>query len=287
MIAVTGATGNLGHLVVTNLLDRGTTPSEIVAAVRSPEKASDLANRGVEVREADYTKPETLESAFEGIDQLLLVSSSAVGERVEQHQNVVDAAVSNDVGFIVYTSMLRADASPMQLATEHEATEEYIQASGLPFTFLRNGWYIENYTEQLDQAFDRGAFIGCASDGRISGATRADYAAAAAEVLTGEGHEGKIYELGGDEAFTLEELAAEVTRQSGTEVVYRDLPTNEYERALVEAGVPEGYASVLADSDRGIAEGHLYTESDDLHRLIGRPPTPLEEAVADALEARS
>lgn len=286
MIAVTGATGNLGRLVVNDLLDRGIAPSEIVAAVRSPQKAADLAERGVDVREADYTKPETLTSAFTGVDRLLLISSSAVGQRVEQHRNVVDAAEANDVGLFAYTSMLRADTSPMQLATEHVATEEYLQASDLSFTLLRNGWYIENYTEQLDQVFDRGAFLGCASEGRISGAPRTDYAAAAAEVLTGEGHEGEIYELGGDEAFTMEELAAEVSHQSGTEVVYRDLPSNEYERALVEAGVPEAYAAVLVDSDRGIAEGHLYTESDDLHRLIGRPTTPLEEAVADALEAR-
>lgn len=286
MIAVTGATGNLGRLVVNDLLDREVSPSEIVAAVRSPEKASDLAERGVEVREADYTKPETLDAAFKDIDRLLLISSNAVGEREEQHKNVVDAAEANGVEFFAYTSMLRADTSPMQLASEHEATEEYIQASDLSFTFLRNGWYIENYTEQLDQALERGAFLGSASNGRISGATRADYAAAAATVLTGTGHEEEIYELGGDEAFTMNDLAEEVTKQSGTEVVYRDLSPAEYERALVEAGVPEAQAAVFADSDRGIAEGHLYTESDDLHQLIGRPSTPLEDAVADALEAR-
>lgn len=287
MIAVTGATGNLGRLVVNDLLDRGVPPSEIVAAVRSPDKAANLADRGVDVREADYDQPDTLDTAFEGVDRLLLISSSEVGQRVEQHQNVVDAAEAHDVDLFVYTSMLRADASPMELATEHVATEEYLQASDLSVTLLRNGWYIENYTEQLDQALDQGAFIGSAGDGRISGATRADYAAAAATVLTEDGHADERYELGGDEAFTMDELADVVTDLSGTEVVYRDLPVEDYQQALVDAGLPEPQADVFADADQGIAEGHLYTESDDLRRLIGRPTTPLEEAVADALEARA
>ncbi len=286
MIAVTGATGNLGRLVIEHLLDRGVSPSDVVAAVRSPEKASDLADRGVEVRKADYDEPETLSSAFEGIDRLLLISSSEVGQRVTQHQNVVDAAVENDVEFLGYTSILRADSSPLQMAAEHKATEEAIRDSGIPFTLLRNGWYIENYTEQIDQALDQGAFVGSADGGRISGATRSDYAEAAAVVLTEDGHEGDVYELGGDEAFTMEELAEEVSRQSGTEVVYQDLPEDEYKQVLVDVGLPEGYAEVLADSDSGIADGHLYTESDDLHQLIGHRTTPLSEAVADALADR-
>ena len=287
MIAVTGATGHLGRLVVKDLLDRGVAPSELVAAVRSPEKASALADHGVAIRRADYTEPASLKSAFEGIDRLLLISSSEVGERVSHHRNVVDAAEETGVGFLAYTSMLRAATSPMQLAAEHRATEELIRESGIPFTFLRNGWYIENYTEQLDQALAQGVLIGSAGEGRISGATRADYAAAAAAVLTGEGHEGEVYELGGDEAFTMDEVAEEITAQSGTEVVYRDLPVEEYRQALVDAGLPEPYAAALADSDRGIAEGHLYVESGDLRRLIGRPTTPLADAVAAALDARA
>ena len=287
MIAVTGATGHLGRLVIDTLLDRGIVPSNLVAAVRSPEKAADLADRGVVVREADYTKPDTLESAFTGVERLLLISSSAVGQRVEQHGNVIDAARETGVDFLAYTSMLRADSSPMQLAAEHKATEAFIRESGIPFTLLRNGWYIENYTEQLDRVLERGALIGSADGGRISGATRADYAAAAAAVLTGDGHEDAVYELGGDEAFTMDELAAEITTQSGTEVVYQDLPADAYKQALVDAGLSEPYAAVLADSDQGIADGHLYTERDDLHRLIGRPTTPLADAVAAAYEAVS
>jgi NAD(P)H dehydrogenase (quinone) len=286
MIAITGSTGHLGRLVIEDLLDRGVAPSELVATARSPENAADLADRGVEVREADYSKPDTLASAFKGVDHLLLISSSEVGQRAQQHRNVIDAADEHGVDVLAYTSMLRADTSPMQLASEHRATEEYIRESDLPFVLLRNGWYIENYTEQLGQALDRGAFIGSAGDGRISGATRADYAAAAATVLTTDGHEGAVYELGGDEAFTMNDLAEVVTELSGTNVVYRDLPAEEYEQALVEAGLPADFAAVLADSDQGIADGHLYTESDDLRRLIGRPTTPLKEAIAAALDAR-
>ena len=286
MIAVTGATGHLGRHVINHLLDRGTRPSEITAAVRSPEKAADLADRGVEVRESDYTKPDTLESAFADVDRLLLISSSEVGERVAHHRNVIEAAKTNDISFLAYTSILNADESPLQLAAEHKTTEKLIRESDLPFVFLRNGWYIENYTEQLDQALEQGALYGSAGDGRISAATRADYAAAAAVVVADGNHEAAIYELGGDEAFTMDELAAEITEQSGTEVIYHDLPVEAYTKALVDAGLPEAYAAALADSDEGIADGYLYTDSGDLQRLIGHPTTLLSEAVADALETR-
>lgn len=286
MIGITGATGHLGRLVVKDILGRGIAPDRIAALARSPEKGEDFADAGVEVRRADYTEPETLRAALEGVDQLLLISSSAVGQRVEHHRNVVDAAVEADVGLLAYTSILKADTSEMQLATEHRATEEMIRESGIPFVFLRNGWYLENYTENLAPVLEHGALLGSADGGRVSAAARADFAEAAAEVLTGTGHAGRVYELGGDEAFTLPELADEISRQSGTEVVYRDLPEDRYAEALIDGGVPEPFARVLADSDRGIARGELYTDSDDLHRLIGRPTTPLAEAVRDALEDR-
>lgn len=283
MIAVTGATGHLGSLVINDLLDRGVPPSEIVAAARNPEKAADLAARGVEVREADYTKPDTLEAAFEGVDRLLFISNSDLGQRVEQHRNVVEAAKKAGVGLIAYTSIVRADTSPLLLAEGHRTTEAMIRESGIPFVFLRNGWYTENYTGNLAQTLEHGVILGSADGGRVSAATRADYAAAAASVLTSEGHEGIAYELGGDEAFTMDELAAEITRQSGTEVVYRDLPEEEYTRALVGFGLPEPAAAIYADGDARLAEGHLYVDSGDLRRLIGRPTTPLADAVAAAL----
>lgn len=283
MIAVTGATGHLGRLVLDDLLERGVAPGRLVALARTPEKAADLVERRVEVRRADYAEPATLEHALQGIDTLLLISSSEVGRRVEHHRNVVDAARGADVSLLAYTSILHADTSEMQLAEEHLATEGLIRDSAIPYVILRNGWYLENYTENLAPALEHGALLGSAGDGRVSAATRADYAAAAAEAVTGEDHAGRIYELGGDEAFSLPELAEEVSRRSGRDVEYRDLPETDYAGALTDAGLPEPFARVLADSDRGIARGELVTESRDLRRLIGRPTTSMAEAVANAL----
>ncbi|MEP0547585.1 MAG: SDR family oxidoreductase [Rhodothermales bacterium] len=283
MIAITGATGRLGRLVIDHLIRRGAEPSGIIAAVRSPEKAADLAARGVVVREADYTRPETLGPAFDGVDRLLLISASDVGKRTAQHRNVIEAAKGAGVGLLVYTSVAHADTSPLMLAAEHRETEAAIRASGLPFALLRNGWYTENYTGTLAQTLQQGAILGSAGEGRVSAATRDDYAEAAAVVLTSDGHEGAVYELGGDDAFTMSEMAEEITRQSGTEVVYRDVPPEEYERALVGFGLPDDVAALLRDFDEAIAQGALRVESGDLRRIIGRPTTPLADAVADDL----
>lgn len=283
MIAVTGVTGHLGRLVVENLLDRGVSAGEIVGIARKPENAAGLTARGVQVRRADYTQPDTVSEALAGVEKLLLVSSSEVGERAAQHRNVVDAAVGAGIGLLAYTSILKADSSGMKLAEEHRETEEYIRASGLPFIFLRNGWYLENYTGNLAPTLQHGALLGSAEGGRVSAATRADYAAAAAEVLIGSGHENAVYELAGDEAFTMVELAEEISRQSDRPVEYRDLPEDAYAEALIGAGLPEPFARVLADSERGIARGELFTDSDDLRRLIGRPPTSSSDAVAAAV----
>jgi NAD(P)H dehydrogenase (quinone) len=283
LIAVTGATGHLGRLVVESLLERGVPAGRIVAGVRRPEKASELSARGVQVRAADYTRPETLDAALEGVGRLLLVSSNEVGQRFAQHRNVIEAAKRARVELLAYTSVLKAPTSGLMLAGEHKATEEAVGASGLPSVFLRHSWYTENYDASIAQGVAHGAILGSADGGRVSAASRADYAAAAAAVLTEAGHENKAYELGGDEAFTLAELAAEVSRQSGREVVYRDLSPEAYAEALVSAGVPEPFARVLADSDQGIARGELYTDSGDLRRLAGRPTVTLAEAVAAAL----
>ncbi|MEV0734260.1 SDR family oxidoreductase [Polymorphospora sp. NPDC050346] len=282
MITVTGATGHLGRLVVEQLLDRGVPAAGIVAAVRAPEKAADLAARGVQVREADYDRPETLAAALAGTDRLLLVSGNELGQRLRQHGNVVEAARSAGVSLLAYTSILAADTTSVPLGPEHKATEDLVRASGLPYVLLRNGWYLENY--DLAGAVAQGVILGAAGEGRVSAATRADFAAAAVAVLTGDGHAGKVYELGGDEAFTLAELAAEVTRQSGTEVAYRDLPVDEYARTLAGFGLPEPVARMLADSDAGLARGDLHTDSGDLSRLVGRPTTPLPDAVAQHLK---
>ncbi|WP_127551055.1 SDR family oxidoreductase [Actinoplanes sp. OR16] len=281
-IAVTGATGHLGRLVVDALIARGAAPGDIVAAVRDTAKAADLAALGVQVRHADYDTPSTLAAALAGVDRLLLISGNAVGQRVPQHTAVIEAAVSSGVGFIAYTSILRADSSPIGLAPEHLATEQVIAASGIPFALLRNGWYTENYAGSVAGALHTGTIAGSAGNGRIAAATRADYAEAAAAVLLA-GSPG-VYELGGT-PFTMTEFAAEVAKQSGRPVVYTDLPVAEYQAVLAGAGLPEAYAGLLADTDFQITEGHLDTDSDDLVRLIGRPSTPLSEAVAALLKA--
>ena len=285
MITVTGASGHLGRLAVAELLDRGVPAEQLVAVVRTPEKVADLAAKGVQVRIGDYDDPATLGPALAGTRTLLFISGSEVGKRVEQHRNLVDAARAVGVELIAYTSILKADTSSVPLAAEHLATEQLIRDSGLPFVLLRNGWYLENYTESvLPQALATGAVIGSAGDGRVAAATRADFAAAAGAVLTdpGAGAPGSVYELGGDQPFTLAELAAEITAVSGRQVGYQDLPADVYAKALADAGVPEAFAGVLAASDLGIARGDLTTDSGDLSRLIGRATTSLAAALRAA-----
>jgi NAD(P)H dehydrogenase (quinone) len=283
-IVVTGASGHLGRLVVTGLLDQRVPAGQIVAAVRAPEKAADLAVRGVAVREADYDRPETLKAALAGADRVLLVSGNEPGRRVAQHRAVVSAAQEAGVGLLAYTSIPRADTSPLLLAAEHQATEEVIRGAGLPFTFLRNGWYFENYDSSIAHAAATGTLTGGAGQGRVSAAARADYAAAAVAVLTSADQAGRIYELGGDEAWTYADLAAAIAAATGKPVTYQDLSLEQNQAALLAAGLPETYAAVLADSDQGIAQGHLEVRSGDLARLIGRPATTLADAVAASLQ---
>jgi len=283
MILVTGATGKLGRHVIAGLLEK-LPASELAIAVRSPDKAADLAARGVTVRQADYLKPATMDAALAGADKVLLISSSELGDRATQHKAVVDAARKNKVGLLAYTSILHADSSKVGLAADHKTTEAYIRAADVPFVFLRNGWYLENYSEHLAPVLQYGAVLGSAGQGRVAAATRADYAAAAVSVLTGTGHAGKTYELAGDVAFTMAELAAEVARQAGKPVVYNDMPAPAYSGALQGAGLPAAYAELLADSDLGIARGELDDRGGALHRLIGRPTTSLADAIAAALK---
>ncbi|HEV7768777.1 MAG TPA: SDR family oxidoreductase [Thermoanaerobaculia bacterium] len=281
MIVVTGATGHLGRLVIEQLLQR-VPPTEIAVAVRNVDKAADFAAKGIDVRHADYSQPETLTAAFQGADKILLISANEIGKRLEQHRNAVDAIKGSGAKLLVYTSILKADTSGISLATEHLGTEELIRASGVPFVFLRNGWYHENYTENLGPTLQYGAIAGSAGDGKVAAAARADYAAAAVEALTGIGHEGTIYELAGDRAFTLTELAAEVSRAAGKPVVYNDLAPAQYRDLLVGAGLPEPVAEMLVDADLGLKRGELDSDRDDLRRLIGRPTTPLADAVSAA-----
>lgn len=284
MIVVTGASGQLGRLVIEALLQ--TVPaSQVVAAVRNPAKAGDLAARGVQVRQADYSQPATLDAAFKGADKLLLISSSEVGQRVAQHRAVIEAAQRAGVKLVAYTSILHADSSPLGLAAEHQETEALLRASGLPFVLLRNGWYTENYAGGIPAALAHGVVLGSAGAGRIASAARADYAAAAAAVLTQADQAGRIYELAGDGSYTLAEFAAEIARQSDKAVVYQDLPEADYKAALLSVGLPEGLAGMLADSDVGASRGGLFDDSHQLSQLIGRPTTPLAASVSAALAA--
>ncbi len=282
MILVTGASGQLGRLVINSLLEK-TDAGQIIAAVRNPDSVKDLAEKGVQVRQADYNQPDTLLAALEGVEKVLLISSSEVGQRKAQHKNVIDAAKTAGVSLIAYTSILNATTSPLQLAEEHVATEALLAESGIPHVLLRNSWYSENYTMSLPVVLEHGVVLGCAVDGKLSTAARADYAEAAAVVLTSDNRAGKVYELAGDTAFTLSEYAAAISEASGKTVVYQDMPESEYTKVLIGAGLPEGFAAILADSEVGASKGGLYSDSKDLSSLIGRPTTPILESIKAAL----
>lgn len=275
MILITGATGQLGRLVIEHLIKK-VPASSIVAAVRNVEKAQDIARLGVQVRFADYNQPQSWDAALSGVEKVLLISSSEIGVRVNQHQTVINAAKRANVRLFVYTSVLHADTSSLGLATEHKATEAAIKSAGLPFVILRNGWYTENYTTGIPTASALGAVYGAAGKGKISAAARADYAEAASVVLSTDHHTDKVYELAGDNAFTLEEFAAEVSRQTGKSIPYVNLPQAEYKKALLSAGLPEPIAELLSDSDTGVSKGELFDDGKQLSQLIARPTTRLE-----------
>lgn len=282
MIAITGATGQLGQRVIEKLL-KAVPARQIVAIVRNPAKADALSKQGITVRQADYTDQTAFTAALNGVEKLLLISSSEVGQREPQHKNVINAAKAAGVKFIAYTSLLHADKSPLGLADEHVATEKALADSGIPFALLRNGWYTENYLASAPPAIEHGVFIGAAGDGKIAAATRADYAAAAAKVISEDVHAGNVYELAGDSAWTLSELAAELSKQSGKPVVYQNLSEADFAAALKSVGLPAGLADMLADSDTGASKGGLFDDSHTLSKLIGRATTPLAESVKSIL----
>lgn len=282
-IAVTGATGQLGRLVIADLLRRAP-GARVIGLVRNPAAGQELADRGVELRTADYNDPTGLRTALKGVAKLLLISSSEVGRRVSQHRNVIDAAKASGITLLAYTSLLHADTSPLALAVEHRETESLIRASGLPFVFLRNGWYTENYTGNVAAAVQHGVVLGAAGNGRIASAARADYAAAAAAVLSSpDSQAGRIYELAGDSGYKLSDYAAEIARQSGRPVVYQDMPEADYKAALQGVGLPEAFAGIVAESDAKAANDALFDERRQLSALIGRPTTTMAQSVAAGL----
>ncbi len=281
---VTGASGQLGALAIDALLKK-VPASQVVALVRRAEAAAPLEAKGVEVRIGDYTDVDALEKAFAGIDRLLLISSSEVGQRAAQHKNAVDAAKKAGVGFIAYTSILHADTSPLSLAVEHRETEAQLAASAIPYALLRNGWYTENKTGSIAPAVEHGAYPGAAGDGPISSAPRADYAEAAVAVLTADTLEnGAVYELAGDTSFSMQDFADAIAQAAGKPVAYADMSEADYAAMLEGVGLPAPIAAMLADSDAGTAKGALEDNSKTLSRLIGRPTTPWSETVAEAVK---
>ena len=277
-IAITGATGRLGKLIIEALL-KEIDASDIIALVRDENKAKDLENKGIELRPFDYDLPETLVPALKGVDKLLLISANEVGRRTPQHKAVVDAAIEAQVPYIAYTSLLRANTNLLALAKEHRETESLIQQSGLQYTLLRNNWYNENYISNIQQVADHGVLYGSALDSKISSASRQDYAEAAAKVLTSEGHEGKIYELAGSNSFTLYDLAAYVTQASAKSVVYQNISPEDYLAALVSLGLPDGLAQVIVDADVQALNGTLYSDSKDLENILGRKTTSIKDQI--------
>jgi len=275
----------LGRHVLEALLERGVAAGNIVAAGRSVAKLADFVERGVRVQPMDYADAGSVAAALKGATRVLLISGSEVGQRVDQHRTVIEAAKAEGVELLAYTSIANADTTSMLLADEHKATEALLRESGVPFVLLRNGWYLENYTEQLPGTLAQGAVAGSAGDGKVSAAARADYAHAAAAVLVADGQAGKVYELGGDKAFSMADLAAEISAATGKAVSYNDLPAGDYAELLASVGVPEAFAEILADSDMGIARGDLLVSTGDLRRLIGRPTTSLGQAVRAAAAA--
>ncbi|MGW0496854.1 SDR family oxidoreductase [Streptomyces sp. NPDC003007] len=282
-IVVTGATGHLGRHVVEQLLEK--VPAEqITAVVRTAEKAADLAARGVRIAVADYNTPASFDGLFAAGDKVLLISGNEFDKgRVQQHRVVIDAAKAAGVALLAYTSA--PSSLTAALADDHRGTEELLLDSGVPYALLRNGWYHENYTENLAPVLEHNAVVAAAGEGKVSSAARADYAAAAVAVLTGEGHENKTYELGGDTAWSFAEYAAELSRQTGREIAYHAVSPEALAGILTGAGLPEPFAQILAGVDAAIEKGELVVSTGDLSRLTGRPTTPLSEAITAALKS--
>ena len=281
-IAITGATGQLGNLVIEQLLQL-TAAQNIVALVRNIDKAEHFKAQGIELREFDYDRPETLVPALSGVDKLLLISANEIGRRTPQHQAVIDAAKVASVPYLAYTSLLRANTSPLGLAQEHRETEKLIQDSGITYTFLRNNWYSENYLAGVAHTIEIGTLFGAAQDGRISSASRIDYAEAAAKVLTSTGHENKTYELAGSESFSLSDLATFIGQAVNKDIIYQNLSAEEYTQGLTQAGLPAGLVDVIVDADIQTIQGAMYSDSKDLEQLIRHKTTSIQDAIKAAL----
>ncbi|WP_139488824.1 SDR family oxidoreductase [Brevibacillus dissolubilis] len=277
-LLVTGATGKLGSKVVEALLKTVPT-SQLAVSVRNPEKAEHLRAQGVEVRHGDFDHPETLDAAFAGIDRLLIISADGDNEtRIRQHTHAVEAAARAKVGFIAYTSLGNATESQLFLAATHQATEAAILKTGIPYSFLRNNWYLENETASIQAVMAGAPWLTSAGSGKVGWAPRQDYAEAAAAVLAGDGHENTTYELSGP-LLTQEELASALGTVLGKEVSVQQVDDATYADVMKGAGVPDFVIPILVAIQQGIREGSLEIESNDFEKLLGRPVTPINEAL--------
>lgn len=278
-IAVTGATGNLGSLIIESALTRGVAAGDITAIVRDESKAAALSKKGVLLRVAPYEDEAALTAALQEVDRLVLVSGSEVGQRLAQHTNIINAAKAAGVQFIAYTSLLNVETSELGLAPEHLGTEQLLAESGIDYALLRNGWYWENYASAIDSGQATGKFFGAAGSARVSGAARLDYAEAAAAVVLSNDSAGKTYELAGSPSLSYQDIADEVAKVIGRDVTYVNQSVAEYQATLESFGVPSEVAAMFAEMDPAIEKGALYSESTDLQDLIGRPTTPAAEAL--------
>ncbi|WHY65101.1 SDR family oxidoreductase [Neobacillus sp. SuZ13] len=285
-ILVTGATGKFGTKVVETLLK--TVPAnQLAVSVRNPEKAEGLRARGVDVRQGDFDRPDTLDAAFSGIDRLLIISADGDNEtRIRQHTDAVAAAERAGVKFIAYTSLANAKESKNFLAPTHKATEEAIVKTGIPYSFLRNNWYLENESSSIQGVLAGAPWVTSAGDGKVGWALQQDYAEAAAVVLSGNGHENTIYELSG-KLLTQEEIAAAVGTVLGKEVPVHQVDDSTYTDIMKGAGVPDFLLPFLVDIQKGIREGTLAVESNDLEKLLGRPVTPISVGLTQIVKSLS
>jgi NAD(P)H dehydrogenase (quinone) len=285
-IGISGASGQLGRATTDLLLER-VEPAELVLVTRDPAGLQAYGQRGVDVRHGDFREPSTLPESYRGIDTLLLISGADIGQRVAQHSAAVDAAKAAGVQRVAYTGIVNpTEANAAAAAPEHRGTEEALLASGLEWTFLRNGIYGDLTADALQQSIAAGQHVFNSGDGGTSYVTRADCAAAAAEVLAGDGHAGKAYDITGPETISGYDLAAMASEVSGQSVEPVSVDDETFVSILVEhAGLPQFIAEFLASFGRAAREGQLGLVSDDFERLTGRPPAAFRTLLEGAATA--
>lgn len=282
-LLVTGASGQLGRLVLDSLLASGKSPASIIATTRDTAKLADYAAKGVIVRLADFDDAASLDAAFAGADKVLIISTDALdqpGKRLAQHKAAVAAAKEAGAKHILYTSMPQPDDSLVTFAPDHLGTEEAIKATGIPYTILRDGWYAENLFMSLPHALETGSWYTSTGEGRIAHITRADTAAAIAGAVLKAGNESKTYTLTGTKSRTAEEIAAIVSAATGKPLKVVHVTDAQLAEGLKAAGLPEGFIPTIVSFDANTREGKIASVTSDAETLSGRKPTSFEDFVA-------